>query len=150
MERGKAPGSLTLKPRDKRLMNTLTSVALCAALLVAYYVVAGREPIPPDTRISFEGPGKHVDLLADGTIVSQTAAGTIRTSAGRSDVRRVLRVFNRTRFMEADVARYHGACTLTLVLNHRRTSIQDDCIRIKTDFAKPLDALSVVAKIRLP
>lgn len=151
MERRKASGSLiALKPRDKRLMNTLTSVALCAALLIAYYMVAGREPIPPDTRITFDGVDKHVELLADGTILSHTPTGTVRSTAGTTDVRKVLRVFKRARFMDADVARYHGACRLALVSDHRRTAVQDDCVRIQADFAKPLQALSAAANIHLP
>jgi len=131
-------------------MNTLSSVAVCAALLIAYYMAAGREPIPPDARITFEQPGYRVDLLADGTIVSRSPSGTIHAAAEKAAVRKALRVFRRARFIETDVTRYRGACALTLVLDHRRTSVHDDCASIGADFAKPLSALSGATGSSLP
>ena len=123
-------------------MNTLTSIAVCAALMIAYYMVAGRAPIPPDTHVTFVKPGNRLDLLADGTVVVETKSGAVRRRIGKAAIRKVLRVFARTHFMDADVTRYHGSCTLTLVRDHRKTSVQDDCAAIERDFALPLAALS--------
>ena len=148
---------MTARPRDKRLLNMLASVAVCAGLMIAYYFATGQEKIPQDTHVSFEhGPCQigcriyRVDLMADGTVFYQDRqAGDARSVSyhiPKSSVRSVLRAFKRARFFDTDVNAYGPGiegpdCYLTLTAGHMKTSVLDACGLNRPEFAGPMQAL---------
>lgn len=153
------------RPRDKRLLNMLASVAVCAGLLIAYYFATGQETIPPDTHLSFEHGScqspcltYRVDLMADGTVFYQDrrisgAAQSVRYHIPKASVRRVLRAFKRARFFDTDVDSYGAGpkgpkCYLTLTAGHMKTSVLDQCDVDRPEFASPMQALDQATRYR--
>ena len=150
----KAPAA----PRNKRLLNMLASVAVCAGLMIAYYVATGQEPIPADAHVSFEH-GKcpndcliyRIDVMADGAVTYQASpvAGpseAVRYNIPKSEVRRLLRSFKQARFFDTDITRYSvgpdsAACYLSVTAGHQKTSVLDQCDAKRPEFAAPMAAL---------
>ncbi|HVZ29927.1 MAG TPA: hypothetical protein VG839_06005 [Asticcacaulis sp.] len=123
---------------NNRSRNMLLSVGMCIALLAVYYMLVGKEPVPPDTHVSYEvrTAGRttlRVDMLGSGVT---SVAGPNGQMAGYATpdfaVRRVLAAFRKQRFLDLDVAAFppvssSEVCQLGLTENHRRVLLRYDC-----------------------
>jgi hypothetical protein len=123
---------------DNRSSNTLLSVGVIVALFAAYYVLIGKEPVPPDTHVSYEmrvggQTNLRVDMLGSGITHAIGSNGPPADYAVPDfAVRRVLAAFRKQHFLDLDVAAFPPVasprvCQLGLAANHRRTVIRYDC-----------------------
>lgn len=122
---------------NNRSRNTLLSIGVCIALLAAYYMMIGQEPVPLDTHVSYEVRANgqttlRVDMLASGitTVTGPISRSDYATSSYA--VRRVLMAFHKQKFLDMDVAASSAVpatrfCQLSLTANRRKTSIRYDC-----------------------
>ncbi len=140
------------------LRNALLSAGLCVGLIVAYYVAVDKEPIAPDTRISFERRGcagacslEHVVLTADGQAVIETPAGVRHVTVSKVALRHILMVFKQVGFLDKPVDAYSAAgadqvCQLSLSEAHRKTALRYDCRRTDAVLVQPVAALRQALK----
>lgn len=123
---------------NNRSRNMLLSVGVCIALFAAYYIMVGKEQVPPDAHVTYEmrRDGQttlRVDMLASG-VTRVIVAGKPPTGYAVPDfaVRRVLGAFRRQKFLDIDVAGLPPAssariCQFGLSENHRRALLRYDC-----------------------
>lgn len=143
---------------DNRLRSVLMGVGACMALLVAYHMAIGRDPIPPDTRIVFQGcaatPCRAVRLEIghDGATTLMSDSGVYRYKISDFALRHFLRVFHRQAFLDRDVAAYDAggrqACMLDLEMAHRKTAPVYACEAPPTEIAGPLTAVEQATRFR--
>ncbi len=143
--------------RSKRHLNMLASIAVCAGLMIAYYLSVGQGRISPDTHITFEHhdcatgcSSWQVDILADGTTWYQARSvaglnGIFRYKLSKFALRRVLRVFSRARFFDLSPTGYPAGsgpvCTLTLTSDHQKMALRHPCGITSPEIAGPVTAV---------
>ncbi len=140
------------------LRNALLSAGLCVGLIVAYYAAVEKEPIAPDTRISFERRGcagtcplEHIVLTADGQAAVDTPVGIRHVAVSKVALRRVLLIFKQVGFLDRPVDAYSAAgadqvCQLSLSQAHRKTALRYDCRRTDAVLVQPVAALRQAIK----
>ena len=140
------------------LRNALLSAGLCVGLIVAYYAAVEKEPIAPDTRISFERRScagtcllEHIVLTADGQAIVETSAGVRHVTVSKVSLRRVLLIFKQVGFLDRSVDAYSAAgadqvCQLSLSQAHRKTALRYDCQRTDAELVQPIAALRQALK----
>lgn len=145
--------------RPKRLRNTLVSVLICAGLIAAYYVSLGQTPIPPDTRIVYEGldcggacPVFRLEISADGAVSLRDASHIWRYRISQFALRRILRAFDQAQFMNrdvnADLPRHPPVCDLSLREDHRLLALRHGCGAQAPELAAPVAALEQATQFR--
>lgn len=134
---------------NNRSRNTMLSVGVCVALFAAYYILVGKEPVPPDAHVSYEVRTNgqttlRVDMLASG-VTHVMASGNAPVDYAVPDfaVRRVLAAFRKQKFLDIDVAALPPVaaarvCQFGLSENHRRTIVRYDCAAPPPQIKKPL------------
>lgn len=141
---------------NNRSRNTLLSVGVCVALIAAYYILVGKEPVPPDTHVSYEvrTDGRttlRVDMLGSGLTQVAGPKGTVAEYATPDfAVKRVLAAFRRQKFLDLDVASLPPVsatkvCQLRLVENHRRVAVRHACDAPPSQVKLPLQAFEKAA-----
>lgn len=150
--------------RSKRHMNMIASVALCAGLMIAFYLSVGQGHIDTDTHITLERhdcafgcPAYQVDVLANGATVYQGRSvtglnGIYRYKLSKFAVRRMLRVFDRARFFDLKVNGYavdpaKPVCTLTLTSGRQKMSVRHSCNETALEIAKPISAVELATRV---
>ena len=146
----KIPESFGGKPLPKRLRNTLLSVLFCGGLFVAYYQLAGRTPIPPDTHITYEQKDQfRLDIDASGQVILADQTGSYHYQISQFTLRRILRTFDRVEWFERNIRAYGDArsqCLLSLTEGHRKAAIRHDCET--QEILMPLQSLEVTTRFR--
>ncbi len=143
---------------DNRLRSVLLGVGACMGLMAAYYMAVGRDPIPPDTRIVFQGciatpcRAVHLEIGHDGATTLMGDSGVYRYKISDFALRHVLRVFHRQAFLDRDVAAYDAggrqACMLDLEMAHRKAAPIYACDAPPPEIAGPMIALEQAARFR--
>lgn len=138
---------LRVKPLPKRLRNTLMSTLFCAGLIIAYHATTQNQPLPPDTQISYEAPGKvRLDIDAEGHVILSDMTRIYRYKISKFAVKRILRSFQQARFFDRRIMDYSGACQLTLNADHQKMAIRHDCVTTAPELRKPLEALDITTR----